>query len=185
MLQHEGEENRKPPASAAPPLTQDELSRVLHAAIQRHADAERQAGGLVTLEEALEIARQLDIPESEVLAAAEAIRRERELEALRPQKRAAVRMARRHAFLAGLAGFGGLGAIVSWLTTSPLFVGIGLLLSLYLAVRWLVFRISDAEADRVELLPLAGVCRVCGKPAITPRATFCEEHAYKAPGERE
>lgn len=181
MLQHEGEENRKPAGRAASPLTQDEISQVLHAAIQRHADAERQTTGLVTLEEALEIARQLNIPEGEVVAAAEAIRRERELEALRPQRRAAVRMARRHAFLAGLASFGGLGAIVSWLTTNPLFVGIGLLLAIFLAFRWLVFRISDAEADRVELLPVAGVCRVCGKPAITARATFCEEHAYKPP----
>lgn len=180
MLQHEGEPG--PKATSSVELTPDELSRVLNTAIQRHSDRDRHSGELASLEDALEIARQLNVPENEVIAAAESIRRERQLEALRPQKRAAVRMGRKHAFFAGLAGLGGLGAIVSWITANPLFVGFGLAIAAYLAVRWLLFSISDAEADRVELLPLAGVCRVCGRPAITPRATFCEEHAYKPPG---
>src|SRR5207244_4004612 len=97
------------------------------------------------------------------------------------QRRAAVRTGRRNAFFAALTGFGGLGAIVSWLTTNPLFIGVGLLLAVFLAVRWLILPISDDEADRAQLLPVAGVCRVCGKPAINARATFCDEHAYKPP----
>src|SRR5262249_37659529 len=172
-LEHQsGESGRQGTPPAALELTGDELARVLRTAIQRQG-ATPPAGEVTTPADALEIARQLNIPEAEGMAAAEAPRREKELAALRPQRRAAVRAGRRNAFFAALVGCGVLGGIVTALSGIVLWLILGLALAAIACFRWLFVPISDAEADRVELMPVARGCRVRGKAAITPRAAVC------------
>jgi hypothetical protein len=170
-------------------LTPGELQQVMNDAIQRHGQAERtaeQQTGISTLDDALEIARQLNIPEEHVRAAV----RDRGRLKLREQRRALVRARRRSAFLGslGLTVAAGLTALVTgtavhltWmgalLVTSPF-----LIVAVLLGFRWLAAPVTDAEADRTELMPVAGKCRVCGADAYAPNATFCEEHRYKGPG---
>jgi hypothetical protein len=31
----------------------------------------------------------------------------------------------------------------------------------------------------VDLPPVPGTCQVCGRPAVNPRSTLCEEHTYR------
>ncbi len=186
-LQHREEE---PPRAGGPRFTEDELSAVLDGAIARHGEAQRRQDDarLASLEDALDIARQLDIPVEHVHAAAAELEKSR----LRGRRRILVRRKRRANFLgaAGLLGaislfstiFIGLlgGGPMVWLfmVGLPLWLPV-LLLTLYLGWRWTAAPVTDAEADAMELPPVPGECRVCGRPAQNERSTFCEEHRHK------
>jgi hypothetical protein len=166
-------------------LSQEELSEVLNRAISRQGQAEQYSGDVSSLDEAVEIARQLNIPEEHVLAAAEDLGRT----GMRAQKREVIRARRRSALTAGVAVTVGATVLATlavvalhlplWLGLAPLALAILWVVS---AVRGLSAPVSDAEADRVELPPTPGECRVCGRPAINARATFCDLHQYRAPG---
>lgn len=165
-------------------LTQEELSDVLNRAISRQGEAEQYSGTVSSLDEAVEIARQLNIPEEHVRAAAEELGRT----GMRSRKREVIRQRRATAFAsAGIAtGLAAVLAIAVLALHLPLWLGLA---PLALAVVWLVAAlrgksapISDAEADKVELPPIPGECRVCGRPAQNSRSTFCELHQYRAPG---
>jgi hypothetical protein len=164
-------------------LSPDELQDLMTDAIQRHGQAQRQADHaadyhLSTVEDALDIARQLNIPEEHVRAAVEARQRSK----LRGQRREMARNGRRAAFFAGIA-------LAVLLTLGSvlfkfLFFPVGALvwiLTAFLGYRWLGAPISDTEADKTDVAPVAGTCRVCGAPAYNERATFCEQHRYKGP----
>lgn len=166
---------------AALRLTHDELTSVLNEAIARQSEAERMVERPATLEDALEVARQLAIPEEHVLAAAEELQRRRS----RELRRTIVRERRKAPFLAALGLAAALALVVS--LVGPSLGGfISVLLAAapacYLGWRWKLAPVSDQEADRTELPPTPGYCRVCGAPATTPRSTFCPEHTYRAPG---
>jgi len=162
-------------------LTDDEMSSILNDAIARHSEAQRAPTSAGTLEDALEIARQLDIPEEHVMAAAQQVQHRR----LREVRRGVARQQRKAPFIATLTLAMGVAAVV--LLVKP---GIGGVLSallaflpaLYLGWRWLSAPVTDEEADAVELPPVPGQCRVCGASATTPRSTFCTEHQYRGPG---
>lgn len=161
-------------------LSHDELTAVLNDAIARQSAAERQVEQPASLEDALEVARQLAIPEEHVLAAAHELhnRRAREL------KRQVARGRRKAPFLAAVSL-----AVVIALVVALVRPSIGGLISvilvalpaLYLGWRWKAAPVTDAEADRTELPPTPGHCRVCGATATTPRSTFCTEHEYRGP----
>ena len=165
-------------------LTQEELSEVLNRAISRQGEAEKYSGAVSSLDEAVEIARQLNVPEEHVRAAAEELGRA----GMRARKREAVLTRRATAFTSAAIATG-LAALLTVAVLAlhlPLWLGLA---PLALTVIWLVAAargrfapISDAEADRVELPPIPGECRVCGRPATIPRSTFCELHQYHAPG---
>jgi len=169
-------------------LSPEELQGVMQDAIARHGDAQRHAEAqaevrnLATVEEALEIARQLDIPEEHVRAAL----KQRERELLRPQRREQAKRKRRGEFVfaAVVAGaltvaVGALGALASMLGLAVLAAWV---FAFLLGVR-LFAPVSDDAADREELPPTPGVCRVCGAPAENERATFCADHRYRGPGQ--
>lgn len=171
----------EPKRNRALRLSEDELSAVLNDAIAGHSQVQRGPEHASTLEDALDIARQLDIPEEHVLAAARELQKRR----VRELKRGVVRKQRKTSFLAALA----LGAVVALVVLLiKLSIGgvisglVALLPAVYLGWRWLVSPVTDAEADAVELPPVPGQCRVCGNPAAAPRSTFCAEHQYRAPG---
>jgi hypothetical protein len=187
MLRHENPEEQN--RSAALELSRAELSEVLNEAIARQSEGEPTGTDVATLEEAIEIARQVNVPEEHVLAAAAALRRRKEAAALavrRDEKRELVRQGRQRAFLASAVGTALAAALafvlaplgIAWAWGGAIALA---LLALYQGARWIALPVTDAEADRVELPPVAGTCRVCGSPAYTPRATFCEEHRYQGP----
>jgi hypothetical protein len=161
-------------------LTPDELQEVLRSAISRQSGSYEPREQLSTLEEAIEIARQAGVEEEHVVRAAADLQQHR----LRGVKRAVARSRRAMQLVLyvplalGMSLFG-------------LFLGLPWWLALFfwLPLAWLGWRVTqpvtDAEADRIELPPEAGVCRVCGAPAHSPRATFCRAHQYRAPGQPE
>jgi hypothetical protein len=169
--------------TAAVRLSPDELQDLMNNAIQRHGQAQRQADRaldhqLSTVEDALDIARQLNIPEEHVRAAIV----ERQQSKLRVQRREAVRNGRKAAFFAVLAI-----AVIASLGALIRIPGIGFIafalwgVAAFLAFRWLGAPVSDTEADKTDVVPVAGTCRICGAPAYNERATFCEQHRYKGP----
>jgi len=162
-------------------LTHDELTAVLNDAIARHSEAERRAERPTTLEDALDVARQLDIPDEHVLAAAQELQRRR----VRELRRQVARDRRKAPFLAASGFAVGIGMVVALVRPSLgglVSVLLVMLPALYLGWRWKLAPVSDAEADRTELPPVPGQCRVCGSTSATPRSTFCTEHEYRAPG---
>jgi hypothetical protein len=170
-------------SAAGPPsvrLTQDELTALLNEAISRHSEAERRAETVATLDDALDIARQLAIPEEHVRAAAGELQRRR----TRELRRVVVRQRRKTAFLAALGIAAAIGVVV--LLVQPSLGGVISALIAALPALYLGFRVaapvSDEEADRVELPPVPGQCRVCGSKATTARSTFCADHQYQTPG---
>lgn len=175
---HEGGDGAR---KAALKLSDDEMSTLLNDAIARHSDSQRTVAPSGTLEDALEIARQLDIPEEHVMAAA----REVQLRRLREVRREIARRQRKGPFIAALAIALAIAAVV--VLVKPAIGGIlsallAFLPALYLGWRWLAAPVTDADADGVELPPVPGACRVCGASATTPRSTFCAEHEYRGPG---
>jgi hypothetical protein len=183
------------PSHAAPPggnavrLSEDELTQVVNDAIARQSEAERareETAGMSTLEDAIEIARSLDIPEEHVLAAAEELQRRK----FREVKRAALQGKRRTSLGRWAAASGGALALLAaahfglgpgfpeWVAAVPALVSVPAAL---LALRRAFSRVPDREVDRADLLPQAGTCRVCGRPAYSPSATFCDLHRYRGP----
>jgi hypothetical protein len=181
-LEHEPSSVGTGSTGGRPPvrLTQDELTALLNEAISRHSAAERQAETVTTLDDALDIARQLSIPEEHVRAAAGEIHKRRG----REQRRAIVKQRRQSALIAALAILGAITLVV--VLVQPTLGGaisamIAALPAVYLATR-MAAPITDEEADRVELPPVPGRCRICGAEATTPRSTFCSQHQYQPPG---
>lgn len=174
---HEGGDGTR---KAALRLSDEEMSTLLNDAISRHSDSQRVASPTGSLEDALEIARQLDIPEEHVLAAAQEVqlRRRREL------RRGVARGQRKGPFIAafGIAlAIAGVVILVKPSLGGILSALLAFLPALYLGWRWLAAPVTDAEADAVELPPTPGTCRVCGAAAVNNRATFCSEHEYRGP----
>ncbi len=179
-LEHHGAETE----AASVRLSPDELQALMSDAIRRHGQAERAADpvdrSLATLDDAYEIARQLNIPEEHVRAAVA----ERQKGKLREQKREVIRRRRQRHFFAtlGIALIATLGLLIGGMQVS---LG-GLAVLLWVAALILGFqakaaRIADADADRVDLPPQPGTCRVCGAAAYNERATFCDQHRYRGP----
>jgi Flp pilus assembly protein TadB len=126
------------------------------------------------------VARQLAIPEEHVLAAARELQHRR----LRELRRQVARRRRKAPFLAALGLAAAVALVVALVRPSLgglISVVLVALPALYLGWRWKAAPVTDAEADRTELPPVPGHCRVCGGEATTPRATFCTEHAYRGP----
>lgn len=172
-----------PPAPAAPgmQLSQEDLSRLMSEAISRHGqqqrEQERQAE-VASLDDALEIARQLDIPAEHVLAIAERMQRERTL----PLRRQAVRARRRRTLFAAAGAAAGLVAGALALSV-PVWMAIAVAaLLIAAAAAWMARPVSESELEGVELPPRPGLCRVCGATASTPLSTFCEAHRYRGRG---
>jgi hypothetical protein len=171
-------------------LTADELQSVMKDAIARHGQAERVAetervSGLSTVDEALAIARDLNIPEEHVLAAVN----DRNKAKLLEQRRQSIRKSRQNAlwlWLGGACGFTAMAAVVSgithgfpWVVAFPTFAA-------WIGAVWFAYKaffapVTDSEAQDADVIPVGGTCRVCGAPAYNERATFCEEHRYKGP----
>jgi hypothetical protein len=171
-------------------FTPTELSSVVSAAISRQGEADRRAqervdrlGDLTSLDEAIEVARQLGIAPEHVRAAALELRKTQGREL---RRRVEKQRRQRSCLTLGMVtlGVGMLGLIAH---ISFLFFPFAVLVPLtaFHAWRWLGAPISDADADRVEVLPVAGTCRVCGAPAHHERATFCSEHQYRPPSSAE
>ena len=172
---------------AAPPsavkLSAGELDAVLQGAIARHGDSKSAEPAGTTLEEALDIARQLDIPEEHVLASVQDLQKLR----LRQQRRELAKARRRLDSRVTLVIAAVVGAIGATLGLRGGFSPLALLtlggaaMLVFWALRAAMSPVTDAEADAFEIPPVAGVCRTCGVPAITSKATFCEAHRYKGP----
>lgn len=166
-------------------LTPDELQALMGDAIRRHGQTERESDpldrSLATLEDAYEIARQLNIPEEHVRAAVA----ERQKGKLRDQKRAVVRSRRQARFVIvlGIAVLTAVGAVLAGMNIGLIAVaalfGIG---AIFAGIQAKTAPVSNEEADRVELPPQPGACRVCGAPAYNERATFCAQHRFRGPG---
>jgi hypothetical protein len=169
-------------------LTASEMDAVLSRAIARESSGQRLEPREATLEDAIEIARELGISEEQVRASLAEVRAEGLKSDRREEKRAVVRSRRRRA--AGIA-IAAMAAFMGWVLIGSAGVGATnfawfLIAAGWLGVAWLIFRarfspVSDAEADKVELMPVSGTCRVCGKRADSPQSTFCEEHRYHGP----
>jgi hypothetical protein len=190
-LEHQQEQQEQAAARAASApavrLTPEELSLLLDEAIARHSEAERRehdSTRLATLDDAIEIAQQLNIPEEHVRSAARTMERRKRLE----QGKAAVRRGRRTAFRIGLGialaatlldGVLSLfvpGSVMVWMWA---FQALPAWVVAAVFAWWLSRPVTDAHAERWQPKPVPGECRVCGAEAYSPRATFCEEHRYK------
>lgn len=166
-------------------LSPDELQAVMNDAIRRAGQAERAADPLdrkvLTVEDAIGIGRDLNIPEEHVRAAVA----DRQRAKLRVQRREMVQLQRRTSFFVALVGAVGLSILAALGAANGFLIVVGVLFwaaALVQGWRWKLAPISDQEADRADVLPVAGTCRVCGAPAYNERATFCEQHRYKGPG---
>jgi hypothetical protein len=170
------------PAASSARFTPDELNELLNTAIARHGEAERAQearASMATMDDALEIARSLGIPEEHVREAAAEMRRKQG--APRPAELARLR---RMTWMAG--GTVLVSALLLTFAVAPSVpvvypVGAGLLLMVTFAA-WAIMAARLGQARMAATLPAVGVCRVCGEPAYNERATFCEAHRYKAPG---
>jgi len=179
-------------------LSEAEVSQLLDAAIARHKQAQALPEKVLSVDDALEIARTMGIPEEHVHEAAAELQRRRTTAGVpavltedeRRRRGEVVRSRRAQKFLLSLAGGAAVltGIIVlsavfyaaSW--AAMLILGVTLVVVVRNLVRWLFGGVTDAELESVEVPPLPGRCRVCGAPAYTPQATFCEQHRYKGPG---
>lgn len=181
MLQQRSEEAQTQNSET---LTSDELSEVLNAAIAREQSSD--GADVTTLEDALEIARQANIPEEHVRAALEEVRTRRRREedsvlgiARQAERRLIVKAKRRRDFLMGTF-FAGAAAAVGALIGAPVWILGGLAaFSVMLGARWLLLPVGDPDAMALEVITPPGTCRVCGREAHTPRSIFCEEHRFK------
>lgn len=193
-LEHSPESAAKGPRVK---LTEAEVSQLLDEAMARHRQAEALPEKVLSIEDAVEIARTMGIPEEHVHAAAAELQRRRPAEA--PVVLEAAELARRRdivrsrraqkfylslglsVFLTvamwGLVGAsGGSAALLLLLTGGVLAAVLGTL------ARWLWAPVTPQELEKLDVPPPPGRCRVCGARAYTPQATFCEQHRYKGPG---
>lgn len=166
-------------------LSAEELQEVMNDAIRRAGQAERASDPLdrkvLTVEDAIGIGRDLNIPEEHVRAAVA----DRQRAKLRVQRREMVQIQRRTSFFVALVGAVGLSVLAAMGAANWILMLMGAffwLAALIQGYRWKMAPVTDREADRVDVLPVAGTCRVCGTPAYNERATFCEVHRYKGPG---
>jgi hypothetical protein len=177
-------------------LSPDQLQALLNEAIDRHSRAGAADGSLSSVEDAVEIARSLNIPEEHVLAAAEEMRRRQMLEqdeAFRERRiadgRRRIKQKRERAFFSTLAPLGAVGIFLligAMFSHNPMVVapvlGAFCIPLFILLMRWLVVPITDEEAEEEASGPVPGRCRVCGQPAAAANSTFCLAHQYRAPG---
>jgi len=184
LEQDQSGEQTNPTASdgaLAQRLTQDELAEVLNVAIERQAEGQQYGGDSTTVEEAVEIARQLGIPEDQVLAAAQDLqgrRLQRLDEAKQIRLRGEIKAKRKKGFFISLLPIGGAAAVLAYF--SPLLALAVLPFFLFALWRFLA-PVADDDLRLEEPPPKPGACRVCGRPATTPRSTFCEEHRWQGP----
>lgn len=163
-------------------LAQDELQEILGDAIQRHGAAEQarlQQAQLLTEQDLLEVARDLNIPEEHVAAAI----LERGKLKRREMGRIAARKGRWNALAAALVLLGaGIGALlVTGGVLGIAIAGVGVLATA-IALIGVLLPVSDAAADAAAPPPPPGLCSVCGAQAQNPRSIFCERHRYQGPG---
>lgn len=165
-------------------FSQEEIGQIVDAALERKYAAQSPPADAYTgsIEDAREVARALNISDDLVEAAA------RELMARRSasgaQRVTAAGKRRLLVRTAALAGAGLLVILAGSLLHLPfwLVAAAGGLLLLSAAVSLVFSLLSSGIAPLPgEIGPTPGICRVCGKPAHSPRATFCEEHRYRAP----
>ncbi len=168
-------------------LSSDELTEVIKEAARRQGeDLKRDDGKPVsTMDDAYSLARELGIPEEYVTEAAGD---------LEVKKYAGIRIRdirrKRLVQLAAMIGIGvgavgiallmNLGGFLTWLGV----LGIAGLIVLVALVRWLGVALGDPNLKQIGPAPVAGICRVCGRSAVTAESTFCDDHRYRSPAEQ-
>jgi len=167
-------------------LTNDELTSIIEEAARKQGEdlKKEQATSVTTMDDAYALARELGIPEEYVTEAAGDLDAKRYAEATLGR----IRGKRLVQFLAVLGVGAGVLAIVwvlklgSWMTLLTA-AGIAGLIVLVALVRWIAVAMGDTDLKQIGPPPVQGRCRVCGRTAVTPESTFCEEHRYKSPAE--
>jgi len=167
-------------------LSSDELAEVIEKAARKQGEDLKQDDGkpVSTMDDAYALAQELGIPEEYVTEAAGD---------LEVRKYAGIRIRsirrKRLVQLAAMIGIG-VGAVgVAWLMNLGGFLtwlgilGIGGLIVLVALVRWLAVAIGDPNLKQIGPSPVAGICRVCGRTAVTAESTFCDDHRYRSPAE--
>jgi hypothetical protein len=166
-------------------LSSDELASVIkEAARQQGEDLKReQARSVTTMDDAYALARELGIPEEYVTEAAGNLESRRFMETQLGRLRG-----RRLVQFLGWLGIG-VGVVVAvsllnlgWLAFL-LAAGVAGLIVLIALVRWLSVALGGADLKQIGPAPVPGRCRVCGRPAVTPESTFCDDHRYRSPAE--
>jgi hypothetical protein len=176
------QEQRTP---ARPGLSSDELASIIKEAARRQGeDLKRDDTKPVsTIDDAYAVARELGIPDEYVTEAAGDLQARRFTE-LQVRQIGRKRLTQ----LVTMLGLGiGVVALVwmlgiGWLT----FLGVAGLAGLVIMValiRWLSVAIGDPGLKQIGSAPVPGRCRVCGREAVAPESTFCDEHRYKSPAE--
>jgi hypothetical protein len=153
-------------------FTPDELTALLQQASQLDARKVEQSHP-VSLADALQTARDLGIPEEHVLMAAEDLKRSK----VKVARRRHALVSRRNAFIRFL--FITLSVSIGMLLMSGLHTALVIFAAmsiplLLLGSRWIMARIDPTEGGHSG--PEPGVCRVCGRTAWNPNATFCTLH---------
>jgi len=167
-------------------LSGDELTSIIEEAAKRQGEAlkREQSTSVTTMDDAYALARELGIPEELVTEAAGDLDAKRYTEARLGQ----IRGKRLRQFLAALGSGAGVLAIVwlmklgGWATllTAVGVVGVIVLIAL---VRWIIVAMGDTDLKQIGPPPVPGRCRVCGRTAVTPESTFCDDHRYRSPAE--
>lgn len=166
-------------------LSSDELTEVItEAARKQGEDLKReQTSSVTTMEDAYALAREIGIPEEYVSEAAGSLEAKRYSSLMVSQ----IRGKRLVHFLAalgiGVAAIGVAWLLGGWLTflAAAGFAGLIVLVAL---VRWLAVAVGDTDLKQLGPPPVPGRCRVCGRTAVTPESTFCDEHRYRSPAEQ-
>jgi hypothetical protein len=167
-------------------LTSDELTSIIEEAAHKQGEdlKKEQAKSVTTMDDAYALARELGIPEEYVTEAAGELDARRYTELRIGQ----IRGKRMVQFLAAL-GIGAAAVAIVWLLklgtwlTLLAAAGVAGLIVLIALVRWLVVAMGDTDLKQIGPAPVPGRCRVCGRTAVSPESTFCEEHRYKSPAE--
>lgn len=152
-------------------FSQDELTALLQQASQLDSRKVAETHP-VSLADALQTARDLGIPEENVLMAADDLKRAK---FLRTRRSNAIRMRRNH-FIRFL--FLALAISIGITFTSSLHAGLAVLAAMSIPLLIIGSRWATAAmgADETSDHPVAGVCRICGATAWNPNATFCNQH---------
>ena len=164
----------------SPALSGDELTAVLEEANRLHGEAIKLDAATPSpgsVDQAFALAEELGIPEEHVRAALAAQQRKKAPEGGGTTKSLVV------------AGGGGvLAAVGLKLVGLPLFLAV--VVAALVAAGIFAVGLLKAMAKRHPVKPagpppVPGTCRVCLRPAYTAVSTFCDEHRYRPPGERE
>lgn len=166
-------------------LSADELAAVIKEAARRQGDDLKREGttSVTTMDDAYALARELGIPEEYVTEAAGDLESRRFMES----QIGRLRGRRLVQFVVWLGiGIGVVAAAsllnLGWLAFL-LAAGVAGLIVLVALVRWLSVAMGGADLKQIGPAPVPGRCRVCGRPAVTPESTFCEDHRYRSPAE--